>query len=108
MIPKREQYTSDLDFWMSIRRVFTKIGIPYVSFVRAWGRGGEKGSKDGKARKPQLLDLDSLLSIDILSRSRKDVDYLVFDEALPDPISVDEDEGYAVTEVRFETPGHQF
>ena len=75
MIPKREQYTSDLDFWMSIRRVFTKIGIPYVSFVRAWGRGGEKGSKDGKARKPQLLDLDSLLSIDILSRSRKDVDY---------------------------------
>jgi len=74
-------------------------GVPESCFVRMWSNNAGPGRV--KDRKPTYLDFaDPLLVMDF-ERHARNADFLLFDEALPDPLTVDG----AATEVFFQVSG---
>ncbi|TQL02266.1 hypothetical protein FBY24_1338 [Cellulomonas sp. SLBN-39] len=89
-------YLEDLQGWLSDR------DLPATSYARAWGRD-LRGDK-AKSRKPMLLDLDSWWTVWELLRHSAGADFVVLDEALPDPFGRHPDA--PAVELLIEVPAH--
>lgn len=79
---------------------FAAHELPHTTFVRAWGQD-LRGNKV-KSRKPMLLDLDSWWTVTELLRHSTGAEFVVLDEALPNPF--DRDRGPAAVELLVEVP----
>ncbi|WP_407319145.1 lantibiotic dehydratase [Isoptericola halotolerans] len=83
LFPRPQGDRSSASYLGSLHMWFAENDLPLTSFARAWGRD-LRGSK-AKSRKPMLLDLDSWWTVWELLRHSTDADFVVLDEALPDP-----------------------
>lgn len=103
LFPRPISTQSWVVYFGELREWFAENGLPSTCYVRAWGQD-LRGDK-AKSRKPMLLDLDSWWTVSELLRHSGGAQFVVLDEALPDPYC--HDPTMPVTELLAEVPPYR-
>jgi hypothetical protein len=103
VLPRPRAGEHSTGYLHSLQEWFVAHELPPTAFVRAWGQ--ELRGNKVKSRKPMLLDLDSWWTVTELLRHSTGADFIVLDEALPDPFG--RDLGAAAVELLVEVPAYR-
>ncbi|WP_214326882.1 lantibiotic dehydratase [Nonomuraea sediminis] len=85
-LPMRAKGEGDAAFLLRLAAWLGEHGIPERTFVRAWPE--QTGAGQDKARKPLYLDLGDLFLVKVFERQVRGCAFALFEEALPDPLDV--------------------
>lgn len=103
VLPRPRAGEHSTGYLHSLQEWFVAHELPPTAFVRAWGQ--ELRGNKVKSRKPMLLDLHSWWTVTELLRHSTGADFIVLDEALPDPFG--RDLGAAAVELLVEVPAYR-
>jgi hypothetical protein len=93
----------DADHLLRLLDWLDRTGIPRRSFVRAWS--ADRAGRQAKERKPVYFDAENWFLVADLHKLLSGADFVMFDEALPDPGRPCDDPGARVREYVIELTG---
>ncbi|MCX7542590.1 hypothetical protein OS128_06645 [Corynebacterium sp. P5848] len=102
LFPRPESGQSDEAYLRVLYQWFSNHALPTTCYARAWGRN--LSTDKVKSRKPMIFDLYSWWTVTELLRHSGGADFVVLDDALPDPFR--KEPASPVTEILIETPAY--
>ncbi len=105
LLPKRTDSASALDYFFNMRNWLRKNGIPYSVYVKfetettPMEEDVDRTKKDYSANKPQYIDFDNPILVDLFDNMCQGCSYALIDEAVPDYVNdmnLDSAEEYVV------------